>query len=44
VFENEVLLRIFGPEREDAREGSRKLHNGVLHNFCFSINIDRIIE
>jgi hypothetical protein len=37
-------MRIFGPKREDAREGSRKLHNDVLHILCFSINIARITK
>jgi hypothetical protein len=33
VFENRVLRRIFGPERDEAMGGWRKLHNEELHNF-----------
>jgi hypothetical protein len=36
VFENRVLRRIFGPEKEE--DGSwRKLHNDELHNLYFFI-------
>jgi hypothetical protein len=30
VFENRVLMRIFGPEREEMTGGWRRLHNEVL--------------
>jgi hypothetical protein len=33
VFENRVLRRIFGPNREEVLEGWRRLHNEELHNF-----------
>jgi hypothetical protein len=33
VFENRVLRRIFGPERDEVTGQWRKLHNGELHNF-----------
>jgi hypothetical protein len=43
VFENRVLRRIFGPEREELTGGWRKLHNEELHNMYFSPTIIRII-
>jgi hypothetical protein len=43
VFENRVLRRIFGPQREE--DGSwRKLHNDELHNLNSSPNIVRVIK
>jgi hypothetical protein len=43
VFENRVLRRIFGPEREE--NGSwRKLHNDELHSLYSSPNIVRVIK
>jgi hypothetical protein len=43
VFENRVLRRIFGPEREE--DGSwRKLHNDELHYLYYSANIVRVIK
>jgi hypothetical protein len=43
VFENRVLRRIFGPEREE--DGSwRKLHNDELHDLYSSPNIVRVIK
>jgi hypothetical protein len=40
VFENRVLRKIFGPEREE--DGSwRKLHDDELHSLYFSLNIVR---
>jgi hypothetical protein len=43
VFENRVLRRIFGPEREE--NGSwRKLHNDELHNLYFSPTIIRVVK
>jgi hypothetical protein len=43
VFENRVLRRIFGPEREEY--GSwRKLHNDELHSLYSSPNIVRVIK
>jgi hypothetical protein len=43
VFENRVLRRIFGPEREE--DGSwRKLHNDELHNLYSSLNVVRVIK
>jgi hypothetical protein len=41
VFENRVLRRIFGPQREE--DGSwRKLHNDELHSLYSSPNIIRV--
>jgi hypothetical protein len=43
VFENRVLRKIFGPEREE--DGSwRKLHNNELHSLYSSPNIIRVIK
>jgi hypothetical protein len=36
VFENRVLRRIFGPRRDEATGGWRKLHNEDLHNLYSS--------
>jgi hypothetical protein len=43
VFENRVLRRIFGPEREEDRSW-RKLHNDELHSLYSSPNIVRVIK
>jgi hypothetical protein len=43
VFENRVL-RIFGPKRDEAKGGWRKLHNEELHNLYSSPSIIRIIK
>jgi hypothetical protein len=32
VFENRVLRRIFGPERDEVKGKWRKLHNEKLNN------------
>jgi hypothetical protein len=43
VFENRVLRKIFGSEREE--DGSwRKLHNNELHSLYSSPNIVRVIK
>jgi hypothetical protein len=44
VFENRVLRRIFGPEREEAAGGRRKLHNEELHNLRSSPCVIRVIK
>jgi hypothetical protein len=44
VFENRVLRRIFGPERDEVTGGWRKLHNEELHNLCSSPSIIRMIK
>jgi hypothetical protein len=44
VFENRVLRRIFGPKRDEATGGWRKLHNEELHNLYSSPSIIRMIK
>jgi hypothetical protein len=44
VFENRVLKRIFGPQRDDVAGGWRKLHNEELHDLYFSRIIIKIIK
>jgi hypothetical protein len=44
VFENRVLRRIFGPERDGVMGGWRKLHNEELHKLYSSPSIIRIIK
>ena len=43
VFENRVLRRIFGPERDEVRGDWRKLHNEELNN-PYSPGIVRLIK
>jgi hypothetical protein len=44
LFENRVLRRIFGPKREEAVGGWRRLHNEELHNLYASPNIIKVIK
>jgi hypothetical protein len=44
VFENRALRRIFGPMRDEATGGWRKLHNEELHRLYSSPSIIRMIE
>jgi hypothetical protein len=44
VFENRVLRRIFGSERDEAAGEWRKLHSGELHNLYSSPNNIRQIK
>jgi hypothetical protein len=44
VFENRVLRRIFGPKRDEVTGQLRKLHNGELHSFYSSPDINRHIK
>jgi hypothetical protein len=44
VFDNRVLRRIFGPNRDDMSGGWRKPHNEELDNLFSSPNITRIID
>jgi hypothetical protein len=44
VFENRVLRRIFGPNRDEVKGDWRKLHNEELHNLYSSLNIIRMIK
>jgi hypothetical protein len=42
VFENRVLRKIFGPEREDVAGGWTRLHNEELHNLYTLPNVIRM--
>jgi hypothetical protein len=44
VFENRVLRRIFGPNRNEVIGEWRKLHNEELHALYSSHNIVRVIK
>jgi hypothetical protein len=44
LFENRVLRRIFGPQRDELTGGWRKLQDEELLNFYSSSNIIRTIK
>jgi hypothetical protein len=44
VFENRVLRRIVGPERDEGPGEWRKLHNEELHDLYSSPTIERVIK
>jgi len=44
VFENMVLSRIFGPEKEEVTGECRKLYTGELNDLYCSPNIFRVIK
>jgi hypothetical protein len=44
VFENRVLRRIFGSEREEVAGGWRRLHNDEFHNLYISPSIIRVAK
>jgi hypothetical protein len=44
VFENRVLRRLFGPNRDEVTGGWRKLHNKELCGLYSSPSIDRVIK
>jgi hypothetical protein len=44
VFENRVLRRIFGPNRDEVTGGWRKLHNEELHDLYSSPGIVMVIK
>jgi hypothetical protein len=43
-FENRVLRRIFGPERDEVTGEWRKLYNEELNYLYFSPNLVRVIK
>jgi hypothetical protein len=42
VFENRVLRRIFGPNRNEVTGDCRRLHNDEIHNVSSSPSINRL--
>ena len=44
VFENRVLMRIFGPKRDEVTGEWRRLHNEELNDLYSSPNIVRAIK
>jgi hypothetical protein len=44
VFGNRVLMRMFGPKREEVAGGWRRLHNEELHNLYALPNTIRVIK
>jgi hypothetical protein len=44
VYENRVLRRILGTEREEVTGDWRRLHNEELHDFYCSPNIVRVVK
>jgi len=44
VFENRVLRRIFGPNRDEVTREWIKLHNEELNNLYSSANTVRVIN
>jgi hypothetical protein len=44
VFENRVLVRIFGPKRDEVTGEWRRLHNEELNDRYSSSNIIRVIK
>jgi hypothetical protein len=44
VFENRVLRRVFGPERDEVTGERRKMHSGELQNLYSSPDIIRQIK
>jgi hypothetical protein len=44
VSENRVLMRIFGPKRDEVIGGWKKLHNEELHGLYCSPSIVRVIK
>jgi hypothetical protein len=44
VFQNRVLRRIFGPNRDEGTGQWRKAHSGELHNLYSSLDIIRQIK
>ena len=44
MFENRVLMRIFGPKRDEVKGEWRKLHNEELNDLYYSPNIVSVVK
>ena len=44
MFENRVLMRIFGPKRDKVTKEWRNLYNEELNDLYFSPNVIRVIK
>jgi hypothetical protein len=44
VFENMLLRRIFGPNKEEVVEGWKRLHDEQFHNLYASLNIVKVMK
>jgi len=44
IFENRVLRRTFGSEKDEVTAERRRLHNEKLHDLYCSPNISRVIK
>jgi len=44
VFENRVLMRVFGPKRDEVTGEWRKLHNEKRRDLCSLPNIVRVVK
>jgi hypothetical protein len=44
VFENKVLRRLYGPNRDEVTGEWRRLHDELLNDLYFSRNIVRVIK
>jgi hypothetical protein len=44
MFENRMLIKIFGLKRDEIAGGWRQLHNEKLHNLFSSPNMIRLIK
>jgi len=44
VFQNMVLMKTFGPKRDEVTGEWRRLHNEEFYDMYFSLNIARVIK
>ena len=44
MFENRVLMRLFGPKRDEVTREWRKLHNEEIRNLYFLPNIVWVVK